>query len=280
MSDKNPLRELVRGLDPAQQFPLIGVTRQTVNAEESAVHRNVAPVHPQRAGSLQEALPARSRGLISDQAEQRVRIRHSMLDVVENAASREHPAPGDDDTRTFQHIELLRFRDGAVEVHVPWKQLALPSPIEAVPHAMLGGELRVDLGRVHRHGAVDVDRHFREPSRLHELAEHERDLLSAPDREGGNQHHAAALEGGAEGLGDLIGERRLLVHPIAIGRFHDQDVAVGKIMRIAMQRHVIPTHVAAEHDLERRSPRFMHLHLDHRRAQNVSSVPEPSAQLR
>src|SRR6185312_14358362 len=74
------------------------------------------------------------------------------------------------------------------------------------------------------------------------------DLLRAADREGGNEQRPASLEGGEDGLLQLLGRRFLGMRPVAVGGLEQQRIGFGRVVGIGEQRALLAAQVAGEED--------------------------------
>jgi hypothetical protein len=113
--------------------------------------------------------------------------------------------------------------------------------------AVLVVVVAIDARRVDRHRAVEEDRHVGDAPVALEQVDQVHQGLRAADGEGGNHHHAAALEGAVQDLRHFLGDIARRVAALAVGRFDHQ--AVGRRQRIGCHHYQImgAPQIAREH---------------------------------
>ena len=106
---------------------------------------------------------------------------------------------------------------------------------------------------------------------------HSRKFLAAPDREGRDQHHAAAGPRGMEHAAQLgHGVVARAVHAVAVGALEHHQVGLGHRAGVAQDRRAARADVAGEHQLAR-GPVLVGPQLDDRRADDVAGIAQAYA---
>ena len=126
----------------------------------------------------------------------------------------------------------------------------------------LGVHFRIELGkallisrqRVHSHRAVDENGQDRNPLLFLEPLQPVQQFFDAADRKRGDDDPATARHGAGDGFGQLGAVVVLLVHAVAVRRFHQQIIRVGDSRRVRQHRPAEPAQIAAEENRSIRGP--------------------------
>ena len=146
--------------------------------------------------------------------------------VVQDAAAREHAAGGDDDRRTLEAIERLRFLARAAHAHPLVHEQAAPADVPQAGRVPLGVGA-VDPRGLDGHGAVQVDGEGPHASLLDQRVHEHQHLLGAPDGEGRDDQDAAAVERAQEHALQLVQDGDGRVRAVAVGALHHHVVGGG-----------------------------------------------------
>ncbi len=172
-----------------------------------------------------------------------------MLEMVNDTSSLTHPRRGNDDTRSPHGIEPLavlrrrhkvdvaRGKDIAIRRKGLQRLLVITFRV-APEHAR---------GFVGQRG-IDIDGNGIDPALAHQFLDPHDQFLRAPHREGRHDDLALVLPRmGDQVLGFLLHFLAgLFVQPVAVRGLQNQDVAGGRRLGIAQDRHVGPSQISTE----------------------------------
>ena len=256
--------------EPAHHLPRVGVAGHPLEVRHLGQHRDVSLVDPHRARPVQQAPPQGAHGLVAGDEQGVLGVGQADPAVVEDAASGEHAARGDDDRRALQLVQGLRLRPRAVQVH-PLVVEQAPAPDAHQAHPVRVLVLRVDPGGVDGHGAVEVDREGSHAPLGHDLVHQVDHLLGAAHREGGDHEHAAPGEGALEHRFELLVHVHRGMGAVAVGALRDHVVGLRAGLGVLGEHRFVAADVAAEDHARGLAP-LAHRHLHEGRAQQVAGV--------
>ena len=124
---------------------------------------------------------------------------------------------------------------------------------------------------------IDEHRQGRQIAPLDQGVEIDQQLLGALDGEGGNQDHAAGLQGGLDLAGENLAapfDRARRANDGAVGRFHDDEIKLARSRRRRLERLVAGADVAREQDAEGVAA-VADLEFDRGRPEDMAGIPEP-----
>ena len=163
--------------------------------------------------------------------------------MVQDTPAGQHSAGGDDDHRALAGVQLL----GLLDRVYPLGDLEHRNAVFAAD-VVLGVMTVIDLGRIHRHRAVEEHRDIGNIAALHQSRNVQHQPLCPSDGKGRDQHRAAAgkrafQDRGQLGLGVGVG-----MGSVAVGGFADQYIGPAEWLRRSHQRIGIMAQIAAEMD--------------------------------
>ena len=203
--------------------------------------RDIASEHAQPTGAIGQRRAARPARLEPGQQDRVPTIPAKALQVMQDASAGQHAAGGNDDHRALARVQRLGLFD---RVHARGN-LEHGAAIGAAD-VMFFMMPVVDLGRVHRHRAVEIDRNIGNVAPPHQTRDMQHQPLCTAHRKRRDQRRAATGKGAFQdrcqfGLGIDIGMRA-----VSVGGFANQHIGPAKRFRRPHQRIRVMSQIAAE----------------------------------